>query len=407
MEDVITGAAFFLLGAAATATVQAVIRRVAAKARPSAKITDITISPSDQSRTSKVPLELAFRLQMDANPVLPELDSDMTVETARQYIEKTQVALKAHEDITTHLKSILDQVHILDTTVDTDKRRLSILKKWAEYGDPINQLAKLALFNFDDEVKDVYRDPHPEEWKSGPRTVVSIDSNRNYTLYEIDVDAFVESVTKKHGPQTGQKARREVEVNNTLRRFWIHLDEEDLRWLLTRTYETAQMLDVDAKALINTLSGQLSATTPEYLRIQILITNDGSRACAIKPFAYLRIPNVIPDKKGDALIRIVSEVAAGATPAPVVIEANRAQQLTFATDAPMAQLTVNDKTGSALLDGARLRTIFDSQILQCQAAFSLVGFGHSGMSLIVSEQYRLGLPAASKDRDELAAAFDT
>lgn len=404
-EGLALGAATFTLGVIVTAVAQSSISRFFDRARPSVRISGVSIGPEESAVKKKCPLDLVVLQEIEANPILGALRGEKTVQELNEYVENSILMLQNHQAVIKHLHDLIQRPHLLDAALNKDRQRIELLKIWNVYGEPLSDFTKLAIHNCLDEIRDIYKQPHPDGWKTGPRTIVGLGPNHNYALFELDEEAYANSVAKEKGPHYRDQALREVRTNNILRRFWIHLDEQDLRWLFTKAHDVAVAVGEDASRITNRLATIIKTTTPDYLRVSAVISNSGQRACAVKPLAYLRLPRVDAISGEDALISLVQETEIAALPSPIVINGNSAAQITFRSEMSLTNLKVLKTDGSLLLDGNRLLTLYNSQILQSFVAVSLTGFGIEQTTLIVSEPIDFGLPALTRDRENLSRAL--
>jgi len=304
-----------------------------------------------------------------------------------------------------HLGELLDAPNLLDPARSLEEKRVEIIRKWTKYGSAMDAIEHLALANFDHEIPEQYKQPHPEEWKSGERAYVSLGPNTRYDLSEIDVDAAAKHAEEAQGKRVAQTVRETCQRTNIGRRFWIHLQQEDLRWLVSKTLAIAQMIKQESQELLRALQAVIDLNSPEYVRVQLLVTNKGKRAVAIKPFACLTIPGIDPVTDARAIVPLVPEGSSHSAPAPVLVPGNGATQVTFVSEEHLAALKIKDSSGTVVLTGERLRNIYEGQVVPCRAAVSFMGLGRSGAPPIVSEAYRFGITANTQVRKEMANAL--
>jgi hypothetical protein len=404
-QELAMGTATFVLGVLTTAALQSIVARFFGRARPSARVTDIRISPEPSSEKKTLRCDFATTTQIARNPIFPEPDDDLTVEKAHLYMERVTHTLDTHQRVVQYLHELIQRPHLIDQALPKDRQREAFMREWTSYGASLDKFAKLALYNLAREIPAEYTQPHPAEWKSGPRAVISLGPNTSYALFEVDEVAYADAAAKDH-PQDRNQAIEEARNTNALRRFWIHLNEAHVRWLLTRAYEVAVSVGEDARGLAASMTDLIQSVAPDYLRVTVMVTNSGERAYAVKPIAYLRLPKVDAITGADALIPLVEETERPAQqPSPFTVKGNESLQVTFRSETPIANLRIQKGDGAVLLDGARLLTLYNGQILSTTLALSLTGFQVDDQKFLVTPPCDFGIPAFTRDRDNLANAL--
>jgi hypothetical protein len=401
----IIGGASFALGAIVSAVIQGTITRFFDRSRPSLKVSDISIGRDPAATKKRVLIDMVTRQSIARNPVMPELEKEPTTETLMSYLENCKQVLYMHDDVVKYLADLVHKPHILDASLDRDKQRVELLREWATYGEPLGNLARDAIEVHTSEIDPLYTQGHPQEWKTGPRTSIELAPGRKIALFELDEDAYVGKVAEDEGPQERERALRYVRSHNVYRRFWIHLNEQHLRWLFTKVYHRAISVGEDARKTMAQIETLVQVTSPDYLRISVVLTNSGGRAFAVKPFAYLRLPRVDAVAGEDALIPLMMEADASAAAMPVIVKGNDAVQVVWRSETSLNGLNLTKKDGSLLLDGNRLRTLYAGQVLSSTLSLNLTGFGLDSAETLVSEPHDFGVPAYARDRGVMARAL--
>lgn len=395
----------FLLGSLTTAVIRSWVARFFSRARPSIRLTSISLGPDSSSEDNAIKVEISVKSKFDSNPALPEYPKEETVCSFRKYVIDAKRNLDSCEEIMKFLHALLDRSHLLDSTLSIDQQRIKFLREWSAYYSELAHWAKGTIKEFAKDIPEQYKQPHPEGWKDLAKAMVLFDNNKVANLSEIDEDAYVQKEIESEGTQAREEALRTVSSTNAYRRYFIYLDEHHLRWLLSKTHEQMNTFVNDAKEMIVTLESMIRTTTPDYLRVTAIISNDGSLACAVKSVAYLRLPNVDPITRDSAFVPLIVEVSKADRNAPSVIKGGDAVQFTLRSEIPVSSMNITKQDGSVLLDGQRLQSLYSSQIVSCNIAFSLTGFGLNHSVLIVSDPYDFGLPANTRDRESLMQAL--
>ncbi|MBI5821911.1 MAG: hypothetical protein HZA88_23300 [Verrucomicrobia bacterium] len=405
VQDLTIGASTFTLGVLVTALLQNIISRVFDRSRPSFRISDISIGPERASFKKSVMIDVITGQAIARNSILPDFDGNATTERITAYLDIARQALHQHEQVITFLSDLDRRPHLLDSALDKDNQRIKLLSEWTAYGPPIEQMAKMALENYATEVDPLYLQPHPEKWKTGPHTIITTAPGQRYALFELDENAYAEKIAREKGPQHRDRAVQEAQKTDVLRRIWIHLNEQHLRWLFRRSYHYAVSLGDDAKVVVSDLERLVQITAPDYLRVSMILTNSGGRAFAVKPFAYLRLPKADAVSGEDALIPLVMESESQSAPMPAVVKGNDALHIVMRSEMSLNSLKLLKSDGSILLDGQRLRTLYDSQVLTSCVSLSLTGFGINSFAQIVSDPHDFGLSAYARDKEALTRAL--
>jgi len=280
----------FLAGALVTAVVTAAVNRWYKRPRPAIDVMSIRFAPKTGSEALDVSIDYTTTTRIHDSAILPSLDSRVTVKELGEWIEKAETTVAAHRRVMAHLQSMLDRQNLLDPGSTTNQQREAILNEWSRFGRPLEALALAAVMHFEDETPAQYKQPHPEGWKDPQRARVHLDGTTDYNLREIDVEEELAREAAVQGP-VGLVDRLRVHLSalNIVRRFWIHLQERDLRWLFSKIVNLGSAFEQDAAELIKSVAQLLSTQNAEFLRIDVHIRNDGERGFSVQPEAYLTL----------------------------------------------------------------------------------------------------------------------
>jgi hypothetical protein len=395
----------FIAGVAVTAIVGAVVSRIWERARPSAWISDILLGPTEESGDRTVDIPIALRGRIERNLITPNLEPGITTNALRDYIERSRAATVDAQDIIRHLRSMLDRPNLLDPALDKDEQRRELLREWSRYGNQLEALAQTAIGYYLKDVLPVYREACPEEWRDPKRAVIRLSEAESIALFEIDIDKVYDQAIKDgRGQQQAESERSEADIRNIRTRFWIRLEPDHLRWLLAKTATVADSFSSDANTVLGELDKLVDLNAPEYLRVQSLVCNDGRRAVAIKPCAYLRMPLGDPKTDRVAFIPLTVETPLKSRTSAIVLKGDDATHIAMRSEQPIASLKVMVEADD-ILDGPRLRNLYEGRVLNCQLGLSLTGFAAAWNPLVISTPYSFGASADKQTRVDLLNAL--
>ena len=89
----------FLGGAVTTALIRELVSYFFERPRPYLRILDIALSPSEDSKNSRIEVDYQLRVAENRNPILPKLDPELTIEKALAYIVQSKAILDTHESL--------------------------------------------------------------------------------------------------------------------------------------------------------------------------------------------------------------------------------------------------------------------------------------------------------------------
>jgi hypothetical protein len=401
VNSLIVGCLLFLAGGVTTALLRAQAKRFTDRARPEAKITSILIGPSTVATEAKIPIDPTLLHRERTNGVLTKLADSPTGKELQHYMEQCRQVISKHEQLQATIQSLLNDPNLLAPGIAKDQQRIQVLLRWGAFGDTSDKFAHMALGHFENEIPAKYKDTHPSEWTKTDRGMVHLSPGQTADLTQIDVEATIASLGVKENPVAAQRLRQPMVLGNILKRYWIFLEQDDLKWLLGKTHLMLSQQVADAKSILDSVKQTFVTNTPDFLRVQLMVSNDGARAIAVEPFAYLRLPKVSPIAGHDALIPLVPDSATLASPEPLIVKGNGALQISLVSEQPVANLKISDNAGETIIDGSKLRAFYETQISPSQIALSLTGFGTSGDSIVLSDVFSFGMGATARTRRNL------
>jgi hypothetical protein len=386
----------FVLGAMVTQIARYAIERIWKRPRPRVKIIHVAIGPKPGAADSEVWVPLDLVEVARRNVLLPELPPQITVRDLQHRRKLIGIMLQAHSSVVTHLGEMLGRAHLLPVGKTTDEQRLLLLREWTRVGPEVEHLAEAAIrMNIADLPAGV-AGPHPAAWSARGDATVPIAVGRGYDLSEINEAAAAGQAANERDAYTlGAQAK----AKNIHRRFWIRMDQGELTWLIGKTKSLFEDVQAEAQAAASRLDGLLAEARPDFLRVETLVTNDGDRAFAVRPFAQL---SVRIGSRGTASLPLELE-RVEITPVPMdVIPGNNAKPLVYFSQGPID--TINTGVGSGSLQGKDIRDLYRTQVCDARVAVSLVGFGKDKSRVINSPSHRFGEPANVAATQELSTA---
>ncbi len=395
----------FILGVIATPVVASLVRRYFDRPRPRILVTDISMSAASGADDTPVQLDYRLRIAESRNLLLPSLDDDLTVGKVLTFIDKSRYTLQMHSELITHLRKLRDEPNITDPALSVDDQRVDLIRRWTQYSHALEILQQMALSQCLDEMPDRYIKPHPDEWKSGERSFIHLSPSTGFVLSEINEDAEYSRVKAEKGEEDARRYKQAVHLTNITRRFWIYLDHTDLRWMFSKVLSVAENVKKDAEQFLLELSQVIEAASPEFLRVQAMVANDGHRSFAIRPFSYLLIP-AGELSQGFITVPLSTEGTTSVAASPITVTGNSASRVSFVSEEPLALLTIRDGTGDGKISGETIRNLFQSRVLACRVGLAIIGFGMKQDRLVISDPVNFGRPASDRLKQRLAATLE-
>lgn len=376
----------FLLGVLATAGVGAVIERWWKRPRPSVRVLGASLGP--KKTDVRVPIDFSLIQRELASPIVDGLKSQMSFKELTDWVPSSKTGLAAHRSIMGHVREMLQRPNLLNPAYSKDAQRKDLLQEWQEFGKALESLGIAALRHFDSETPAKCLQPHPPEWKSG---VVHLTAVRDYNLSEIDVDAEVKrQLAREKNEDSEQAVRRHLKAVNEVRRLWIHLEPTDLKWFFARLLDYGQMLEDEAMDIVRTVERLIATEWPEFVRIEVLIANDGDRSLGVWSSASAQVP--LPSGPHKAVIPIRLEVAADEARHMEIVTGSQALRLVFYSETPVAPGSIVGAAGATPLTAEQLRALFNAAF-QCRVAVAIEGLESSDWTLVASDPFTFGATA--------------
>ncbi|MDN3551903.1 hypothetical protein QWY74_00205 [Halomonas almeriensis] len=406
MEDLSIGmwnGIIFLAGVVVSAIITAVVTRRWRRARPAVQILSINLGPKMPTEQELVDIDFSLIQRERASPILPALKQQMSVKDLQEFISKSNTALTAHRSILAHIEDLLAKPHILEASESKDQQRKSLLREWQAFGAEIEALGHAAIKHFESEVPAILKQPHPDAWQDVKRARVNLTENQAYNLAEIDVEAETERRLKQSKEdQSPEGLRGHLEAMNIMRRLWIHLEEEHVRWLFGKVIKLAQGLDEAASSLITDVEQTLRGESREYLRVEVLISNDGARNLIVHQYASLAAPIAEDEEEPYALIPMELEARENQAAFVDLVEGNDAKRLTYySTVSTEDHLPIVSKNGSKTLMPGRLHGIFAAQTVACRFGCTIQPFGDKSANFMLSDRWMIGADVGVRLRKDL------
>jgi hypothetical protein len=382
-------AAAFLLGAITTAIARASVERFWGKARPAAKISGIQIAPTPASQDTEIAIPFELRRRAETSP-FPGLKPLLTARELSDYLRDARPALDSHKELVSIVDEMASRPNPLPALATPDEQRASLIAEWIKGGNSLENLARNALKVFDREIPAVLRQPHPPEWKDPQRCRIYINqgAGSGYDLSETDVDDYVARAEAITGPSHSASLRADIEAANIINRLWIRLNADEIRWFLTRVRDYGNMVAGESEQLIDKLSALRNMSTPDYLRVQALVSNDGTRAYAIRPLAILNLLGIAETPATSVGVPLTLESAEGRDGEAVVVKGGDATHLMFRSKTTIQEMS---STAPAQVTGERLVALFNARSTYCQLEFTLTGFNLSDDGPLQSDEVILGI----------------
>jgi len=395
------GVGNFIAGGVTLAVIRAAVSRFSERARPELRISSVVVAPTPESEESVAPVDHTIRMNIDSSPILPDPpEGRLTVRQLREYVDSAESILQTHTEVLQHVETLSQRPAILEPNVSKDEQRRLLLQEWMEFGHPLEALARSAIQHFSGELPEKYKAPHPAEWQHPSKARIPLSANQFYDLHEIDVDTEVQAEVAVQGPVgVADRLRRNLETLNILRRIWIQLDPDDLRWLFNRVHTIGEALRNEATSILQQLKAVVVGTSADHLRVQVLVSNDGKRAVAIRPNAILKIHG--REDQGPALIPLILQARSGTQPADHVVKGGDATSLSFYSVTPIHHLSASNAAGQEVIDGSHLRSLYETNIVSCEVSISLTGFGTTERTFITSRRFEFGAQAQDRERQAL------
>lgn len=394
----------FSAGVVATAVITAAVNRWYKRPRPTVDVMSVRFGPKVGAEDTKASIDYATTTRVDSSPILPGLKSSVTIKELNDWIQSAEATVAAHHRVMEHLRSMADRPHLLNPGLDKDRQRQAILNEWVRFGKSLEPLGKAAVQLYSSEIPRVYKDPHPNEWKDPQRARVQLEQVY-YNLREIDVEEEVKKEVAVKGPiGLEDRLRNELSALNIIRRFWVYLEESDIRWFFAKIDSLGSNLEQEASELIETVREFLLRLNPEFLRVEVLVRNDGERAFCVHPDAFLILRYKRPDTNADTLA-VPMEIEGSIALAPGVartVAGVSAENFVFCSLSPINHLRIIEQSGAEIaFDGDKLRALYDQEILPCRVGLTLSGIRQESYKPYVSHQFSFGKGATIKKRDHL------
>lgn len=390
----------FLAGGVASALIRGLSARWWNRARPRIAVLSVDFSVRGEAEDIELQLDPQLLEKERRAPMLPSLNDRMSLRDLGLYLEAADARIAHFDGVVRSLDDLVSRRPLVNPGHTPDEQRRALLSEWVAISNS-DVFAVAALARNEADAPAACKESHPDQWRSPERAHVGLERSA-YILREIDPAELEQEIAVVGPIGVADRLRREAGHINMLRRFWIHMNEEDLRWLFAKTREVARDHIDDARVVLDLVKETVETQQQQYVRVQALVTNDGDRSVGVSAYAALAL-------SANAQEIGVLDVTLQANPlAPanvVLVSGGEAQQLTFYSNDPLRTLRMQQRSAQGEMTGDQLRNLYDTRLLHCRVAITLTGFKKDRVT--VSAPRRLGIEAElelMRDRHSSASA---
>ncbi len=398
----------FLGGVVITAIAENILSRFWRRPRPSASLLSVSLAPSKMDDTTEVTVPTSILRLAEASPLAPSVESAATVGNLRKFLRLIDSNSQKALTVSDFVRRLLARPTLLEPGETEDQQRLSLLREWIAYGSEIEHWAVGTIRGHMHAVPAIYKQPHPANWKDGASTTVRISESRGYKLREIP-DTEVEQEISVQGP-VGiiDTLRSEVQAANVLRRFWIYLRPNDIQWLLARMAETIDRCRAEAQRLSRQVEDMLRSVSPDYVVVDVIAANDGDRGFGVRREGVLCLRVRRQDGvESDCLIPLSATGDSPARTETLLVPGSSAVSIRYRSASPVDTLSITGTGGELVMDGQRIRALFEARAVPCLVAVPYTGLGTGKVQVLKTKVSTFGVAADAEVMQELARSVQT